>query len=141
MLALLTMCHPSHLSGDQGQDVVILVEGEMDKLALNEAGFWNAASVPSGASLPKSVTKLRYLQSAQEALAPNSLVLLATDADEPGQALAGELAQRLGPSRCGVLEWPEGCKDANDVLMQYSASDLSDWVWDEIARIRRELAF
>lgn len=32
---------------------LIIVEGEMDKLSLNEAGFWNVVSVPDGA--PASV--------------------------------------------------------------------------------------
>lgn len=31
------------------QKNIIIVEGEMDKLALNVAGFWNVVSVPDGA--------------------------------------------------------------------------------------------
>ena len=32
-----------------GDDDIIIVEGEMDKLALNEAGYWNVLSFPDGA--------------------------------------------------------------------------------------------
>ncbi len=32
-----------------GQPEIIIVEGEMDKLAFEEAGFTNVASVPDGA--------------------------------------------------------------------------------------------
>jgi twinkle protein len=55
-------------------------------------------------------------------------VILATDNDAPGNALAEELARRLGRERCWRVRWPgnvhEGAqlqpdyrKDANEVLM------------------------
>jgi twinkle protein len=57
--------------------------------------------------------------------------IIATDADEPGQALAEELARRLGRERCWRITWPGAPtdvaetpdpaavrKDANEVLMK-----------------------
>lgn len=38
------------------QPEIILVEGEMDKLALEEAGFFNVASVPDGAPKVSSMS-------------------------------------------------------------------------------------
>lgn len=35
-------------------EMLIIVEGEMDKLSLNEVGYWNVVSVPDGANLPKA---------------------------------------------------------------------------------------
>lgn len=32
-----------------GQEEVIIVEGEVDKLAMEEAGFFNVTSIPEGA--------------------------------------------------------------------------------------------
>lgn len=37
-------------------EMLIIVEGEMDKLSLNEVGYWNVVSVPDGANLPKART-------------------------------------------------------------------------------------
>lgn len=36
---------------------IIIVEGEMDKLAMNEAGIWNVISVPDGAPSQASASK------------------------------------------------------------------------------------
>lgn len=81
------------------------VPGEMDKLSLEEAGFTNVVSVPSGAPdevkngpLPEhSADKaFEYVWNCWEELQPASCILLGTDNDLPGHALAEELARRLG---------------------------------------------
>jgi twinkle protein len=102
----------------------IIVEGEPDKLALEEAGFRNVVSVPDGA--PKTVKaeaalddrKFEYLGNCEAQLARLEKIILAVDADGPGEALEEELARRLGKERCWRVRWPEGSKDANDVLME-----------------------
>lgn len=110
---------------------IIIVEGEMDKLAMEEAGFRNCVSVPDGA--PPSVSdknlpsqeqdiKYQYLWNCKEYLAKASRIILATDGDAPGQALAEELARRIGRERCWRVKWPKkndasNLKDANEVLM------------------------
>jgi twinkle protein len=117
------------------------VEGELDKLSLEEAGFTSVISVPSGALPPRRApsataassgapapaaplepdarldTKLAFLRRAWPVLKDTERILLATDGDAPGAALAEELARRLGRGRCWLLRWPAGCKDANDMLM------------------------
>lgn len=121
----------------KGKSDIIIVEGEMDKLAMEEAGFRNCVSVPDGA--PPSVstkelppeeqdTKYQYLWNCKEYLQEASRIILATDGDLPGQALAEELARRLGRERCWRVTWPkknevEHFKDANEVLM-YLGSDV-----------------
>ncbi|KAF9667150.1 hypothetical protein SADUNF_Sadunf16G0303200 [Salix dunnii] len=115
----------------KGADEIIIVEGEMDKLAMEEAGFRNCVSVPDGAPpsvSPKELppnqedTKYQYLWNCKEYLNKVSRIILATDGDPPGQALAEELARRLGRERCWRVKWPkknidEHFKDANEVLM------------------------
>ncbi|KAK9267244.1 hypothetical protein L1049_009666 [Liquidambar formosana] len=119
---------------------IIIVEGEMDKLAMEEAGFRNCVSVPDGA--PPSVstkelpsedqdTKYQYLWNCKEYLEKASRIILATDGDPPGQALAEELARRLGRERCWRIRWPkknevEHFKDANEVLMYLGAEVLKE---------------
>ena len=98
-------------------------------MAFAEAGIW-ATSVPNGApsSLTKdpsaSSTKYSYLWDAKERIESATRVILATDSDEPGQLLCEEIARRLGKGRCYRTEYPDGCKDANDVLMQHGADGL-----------------
>jgi twinkle protein len=120
------------------------VEGELDKLALYEAGVRNAVSVPGGALPPRRVApaappaaaqadrrlaaKFSFLRRAGPELAGARRIVLATDADVPGQALAEELARRLGRGRCALLRWPDGCKDANDALLVLGPAGLRAWV-------------
>ncbi|OAY71515.1 Twinkle protein, chloroplastic/mitochondrial, partial [Ananas comosus] len=109
---------------------IIIVEGEIDKLSMEEAGFRNCVSVPDGAparvanKVPdeEEDTKFQYLWNCRQYLDMASRIILATDADPPGQALAEELARRIGKERCWRVQWPqknsaEVCKDANEVLM------------------------
>ncbi|GMN58874.1 hypothetical protein TIFTF001_027957 [Ficus carica] len=75
-------------------DEIISVEGELDKLSVEEAGFRNCVSVPGGA--PGKDTAFQYLWNCKQYLDKVSRIVLATDGDSPGQALAEELACRLG---------------------------------------------
>ena len=95
-----------------GKKSVIIVEGEMDKLAFYEAGYKNCVSVPNGASN----LKMDYLKDFPEGL---DKVYLAVDNDEPGKKLQEELSRRIGRDICYRVFYPEGCKDINDVLINY----------------------
>ncbi|CAL5184198.1 unnamed protein product [Lathyrus oleraceus] len=123
-----------------GESDVIIVEGEMDKLAMEEAGFRNCVSVPDGA--PPSVsskelppadkdTKYQYLWNCKDELKQASRIIIATDGDPPGQALAEELARRIGKEKCWRVRWPkkgklDDCKDANEVLMYLGPNALKE---------------
>jgi twinkle protein len=112
-------------------ETTIIVEGEMDKLALETAGFLNAVSVPDGApaaSAKDYSTKFEYLENCRKELEPVQRFILAVDSDEPGQKLEEELARRLGPGRCYRVKWPEDCKDANDVLVKHGAEALKSCI-------------
>lgn len=50
------------------------------------------------------------------------------DKDEPGEALAEELARRIGRAKCWEVKWPDGCKDANDVLVRHDAETLASLI-------------
>jgi len=106
----------------------IITEGEMDKLALEVAGYKNAVSVPDGAPSPEAkayAAKFDFLQNGKDRLDRVKHFVLAVDNDPPGKKLEAELARRLGPERCSRVEWPDGCKDANDVLMQHGSDKLA----------------
>ena len=102
-------------------------------------------SVPDGAPpkvserpvpAPDRDRKYSYLWNCARELCanPRKHFVLATDADVPGDALARELERRLGGRVVVRARWPEGCKDANDVLVQHGARAL----FEVIERARAE---
>jgi twinkle protein len=101
-----------------GKKEVIIVEGEMDKLAFYEAGFKNCVSVPNGASN----LKMEYLKDLSENL---DKVYLAVDNDEPGRKLQDELSRRIGRDICLRVSYPNDCKDINDVLIKHGKESVA----------------
>ena len=108
-----------------GKKEVIIVEGEMDKLAFYEAGFKNCVSVPNGASN----LKMEYLKDFPENL---EKVYLAVDDDEPGKKLQDELSRRIGRDICMRVFYPQGCKDINDVLINYGKGSVEKCLLESI---------
>jgi twinkle protein len=104
-----------------GYDECIIVEGEMDVLALHEVGIKNVISVPNGATLNSN--NLDYLDNCIDYFEDKTKIILAVDADEPGQALKHELIRRLGAEACYTVDFA-GCKDANDYLIEHDADML-----------------
>ncbi len=106
-----------------GFEYCIIVEGEMDVLALHEAGITNAISVPNGATL--NTNNLDYLDSCIDYFEDKDKIILACDSDEAGQALQTELIRRLGSEICHITTF-EDCKDANEYLLKYGKERLSE---------------
>ncbi len=115
-------------------DTLIVVEGECDLIALNAVGIMNAVSCPNGAPQkvnhntkridPSEDKKFNYVWDARLLIERCSKIVLATDSDVAGKALAEELARRIGRAKCYVLEYPDGCKDSNDILRDQGAEAL-----------------
>ena len=109
---------------NKGDDLYI-VEGEMDVLAFAEVGIC-AVSVPNGAPMkvsegridPAEDPKFRFLWDAKEYIDAAKRIFIATDTDGPGEALAEEIARRVGKSKCWRIKFPEGIKDGNDCLVK-----------------------
>jgi len=104
-----------------GFDDCVITEGEMDVLALHEAGITNAISVPNGATLNSN--NLDYLDNCIDYFENKQKVILAVDNDEPGQALQQEFIRRLGAEVCYIATF-EDCKDANEYLIKYGKDKL-----------------
>jgi len=91
---------------------VIVVEGELDLHALRAVGFDSVVSVPDGAGSRLTPEMLQPLGGYER-------ILIATDADDPGEELARRLRQELGAKRCRRVVFRDGdalFKDANDAL-------------------------
>ena len=104
-----------------GYDNCVITEGEMDVLALHEAGVKNAISVPNGATL--SHNNLDYLDNCIDYFEDKTKIILAVDTDDPGLALRAELVRRLGAEVCFLVDF-EDCKDANEYLMKHGKDKL-----------------
>ena len=104
-----------------GYNGCVIVEGEMDVLAMHEAGIKNVISVPNGATLNSN--NLDYLDNCIDYFEDKEKVILAVDADEAGQALRQEFIRRLGAEVCYLVDFSD-CKDANDYLVKYGKSAL-----------------
>ena len=110
-----------------GYDTCVIVEGEMDVLALHEAGITNAISVPNGATL--NTNNLDYLDNCIDYFEDKEKIILAVDQDEPGIALQNELIRRLGAEVCYLTNFID-CKDANDYLLKYGKEELAKTIND-----------
>lgn len=119
---------------DKGEPLVIC-EGEADALALWMAGI-KAVSIPNGAPAtvvngrvdPKEDRKFSYVYAAKEIIEAAPKIILAVDNDGPGQALEEEIARRVGKAKCWKVQWPNGCKDAGDVLRVHGATALAECI-------------
>jgi twinkle protein len=105
-----------------GFEYCVIVEGEMDVLALHEAGITNAISVPNGATL--GTNNLEYLDNCIDYFDDKDKIIIAVDSDSAGQALQTELVRRLGSETCYLASF-EDCKDANEYLLKYGKEALS----------------
>ncbi len=108
-----------------GYDTCVIVEGEMDVLALHESGVKNVISVPNGATLNRN--NLDYLDNCIDYFDDKTKIIIAVDADEPGQMLQRELVRRLGAEVCYIIDF-NGNKDANDYLIEHGTEALRDAV-------------
>ena len=104
-----------------GYDWCVITEGEMDALALHEAGIKNVISVPNGATLNSN--NLDYLDNCIDYFEDKEKIILAVDADEAGQALRYEFIRRLGAEVCYLVDF-NGNKDPNDFLIEHGAEEL-----------------
>lgn len=119
-------------------DTLVICEGEMDALSVIESGFMSAVSVPNGAVAkvsdskpdPEEDTTFSFLWEAKDLIENASKIVIACDADKQGQAMSEELARRIGKDRVWKIDWPEECKDANDVLVKHGSGFLEQLIED-----------
>jgi len=99
-------------------DECLVVEGEIDCLSMHEAGIYNSVSVPNGANSTKCI------DNCYEYFLKKKKIIIATDNDDAGRKLRDELMFRFGVDRCYFVEFPDDCKDANDVLVKHGKEEL-----------------
>lgn len=118
---------------DIAPELCVIVEGEMDKLSVEVAGITSCVSVPDGAPAENAkdyASKFTFLEADKERLESVKEWIIAVDNDGPGKRLEDELARRLGREKCRRVTWPEGCKDANEVLTKHGVAKLRECLDD-----------
>lgn len=117
-------------------DTVYLVEGEIDACSLVEAGIpvdqvlaAHGAKDKRSEGDPKEMTGYAYVEEALAAgLSRIKRFIWCGDGDGAGRILREDMVKLLGPARFWFIEWPEGIKDANEMLKKDGAEALRDLV-------------
>jgi len=117
---------------------LIITEGEFDAMAVIQAGFQRAISVPDGAPNASirddQSTKYDFIPPVLDALRSVETVILAVDDDPNGNHLLADLALRIGRVRCKWVRYPLGrdrktkLKDMNDVLREYGTRGVVETI-------------
>jgi len=109
---------------------IYITEGEIDTLTLIECGYKDSISVPDGAPNPTANNldnKFSYFtEEAMKLFEQIQEIVLVTDNDENGRFLESELKRRIGIDKCLFIQYPEGCKDINDVLVKEGPEAVED---------------
>lgn len=102
---------------------VVITEGEIDCLSVMQAGFERAVSVPDG--WVAEGNKTEALLAVEDDLRKSPFVIVAGDNDAAGESLPRAVASLLRGHDVRAVRWPDGCKDANDVLVQHGEGALA----------------
>lgn len=112
---------------DDSFDVLTMVEGQFDCLAVATAGIPNAVSVPTGA---KGFTWIPYCW---DWLCKWKKIIVFGDFEKGSISLLDELAKRLKDRVEHVREDNyRDCKDANEILLKYGAEQVRKCVEESV---------
>lgn len=133
-------CRPTLYGVDNIKDseIAIVTEGEIDVLSWATAGIYEAVGLDAGAydepKPDKETGQIRHIQLrdaykfdciayAAGYFLNKRIIYIAMDNDAPGRYTTGLLVKKFGADRVRIVEYPEGCKDANDVLQVYGPQE------------------
>ena len=109
-----------NINSAKGKEIAIVVEGEMSAIACIEAGLdekYAILSLENGASKEGSVEgKLAGFRNCFEQTAHIKRWIIALDNDQAGTYTANELIRHIGEHKCNIIQYPEGCKDPDDII-------------------------
>lgn len=99
---------------------LIIVEGEIDALTLDECEIENVVSIPSGTE------ELEWINICYDWLGLFEEIILWFDNDEPGEKCTKTVADRLGEEKIKVVN--SKYKDANEVLVNESKEEVKELI-------------
>lgn len=120
------------LYGEENLDIpqgpIVITEGEIDALSVIQAGYDRTVSLPDGWT--EDGGKRDVLVDAETKLRKSPFVVVAGDNDEAGASLPKVVANILAGHDVRYVTWPDGCKDANDVLVRFGEGELARCIVD-----------
>lgn len=112
-------------------DTIYITEGEPDCLTCYALNYRNVVSIPNGApaeNVDLETYDFSYLPSLNEIFESYKKVVLVMDTDKVGSKVRDELARRLGYEITSKVEYPEDCKDINEVLVKYGEEKAKECI-------------
>ena len=114
-----------------GGRMVIITEGEIDAMAAYQMTKdvsknnrpYRSASLPTGAGVDAVKRHLEWLESFDK-------VILCLDNDKQGQEATQVISELLSPGKAHICIWPQGVKDAGDMLMANMAREFMTMIWE-----------
>jgi 5S rRNA maturation endonuclease (ribonuclease M5) len=110
---------PYNIDSVNGDNSVIITEGEMDVLSFIEAGFNSVISPPFGAN-----DNLNWVDDKLKLL---DRIYLSIDKDSKGELLRNALIKHFGEKKCFIIDTGK-YKDANELLMANGVKGVKDAV-------------
>lgn len=111
--------HPSMYKDDEEKSA-IFVEGEMDALTYIECGYTHVISCPNGAK-----GEMKYIDDfIEDYFDALDYIYVSVDNDKCGIEMREELFRRFGKEKCRLVNYPEPCKDINEVLVKYGKDEV-----------------
>lgn len=107
---------------DGEQRYCIITEGEADTLTYIECGYKHVISVPAGAN-----SNLEWMDDFVDSHFDKlELIYVSTDSDKKGVEAKDELIRRFGADMVKVVQYPDDCKDINEVLCKHGRDAVKE---------------
>jgi twinkle protein len=114
---------------------IIIAQSELAAIGLAKLGFENVIAVPNGGDLPDGRAdnyepeedRYRYLSAAADLIQKCETVIFAFDDGQKGMGIRQELARRIGPGKCRVVNfWKGSFVDTLKQGADEAARDVND---------------
>ena len=121
---------------EAGQKYLVVVTGEEDALAFaqtlyskkDNTEYWTpvvSVTCGDGSIIKQFKANYEYINSFDK-------VVLAFDNDEPGQKYVEEAARLLSPGKAFIAKFPQGVKDASDMVKTNRSAELKQLFWKAV---------
>jgi len=112
---------------------LIIAEGACDGLACIQAGHQRTVAVPGWSEANYDPANYEPFKKHEADIKRAQRIVVTQHADNAGAAMLRAIANFFDENSVAFVKWPDGCKDANDVLKAHGAKALAQCI--ETAKI------